>query len=413
MHHFQVQDRTLYCENCKVSDIIKETGTPAYIYSSATITHHFRQLQEAFSEQPARICYSVKANSNIHILSLLQKMGAGADIVSGGELFRALKAGIPAENIVYSGAGKTEAEIEYALESGVYMINAESVPELYLISKIAEKRGKTVQISIRVNPDVDAKTHRHTTTAKKENKFGLSVERIEEHYRIASELPNLEIHGIDVHLGSPILTLDPYLKALDILSEALNKLKKGGIHPKVLDLGGGLGIVYKNEQAFTAKDFAQAVLPKVKQMGLELILEPGRFIVGNAGILVAAVTYVKETPAKKFLITDAGMNDLIRPPLYDGYHEIIPVDDTGTPLEKVDIVGPICESADFLAKDRLVPQQKQGDLLAVMSAGAYGFSMASNYNSRPRACEILVDNDTWKIIRKRETYEDLIEPEKI
>lgn len=412
MHDFQLRDGFLCCEECKVLDIIKEVGTPAYIYSSKTILEHYGKIQTAFAGYPTQICYSVKANSNTNILSLLRAVGSGADIVSGGELYRCLKAGIPSDQIVYSGAGKTDAEIEYALKSDILFFNIESIPELHRVAAVAERMKTKARIAIRVNPDIDAGTHQYTTTAKKENKFGLSIDEIEAHYRVASQLANIEVHGIDVHLGSPILQLDPYLKALDVLAQAIDKLKRGGIRLQVLDLGGGLGIVYHEESAFTAKHFAEAVLPKVKQIGLKLLLEPGRFIVGNAGILAARVTYVKKTKVKTFVITDAGMNDLIRPPLYGSYHEIQSVVRAGhRPLMRADIVGPICESADFFAKDREIPEVAQDEYLAIMSAGAYGFSMSSNYNSRPRAAEVMVEKDSWRIIRRRETYADLVAPE--
>ncbi len=412
MHDYQFRDGILFCENCRVLDVIKETGTPVYLYSSKTILDHYRKIQSAFAGYPTQICYSVKANSNVHILSLLQAAGAGADIVSGGELYRCLKAGIAADQIVYSGAGKTDAEIEYALKSKILFFNVESIPELHRIQAVAERLKVKARISIRVNPDIDAGTHQYTTTAKKENKFGLSIEEIEEHYRTASRLPNLEVYGIDVHLGSPILHLDPYLKALDVLTAAVAKLGRAGIRLQALDLGGGLGIVYRDETAFTAKHFAEAVLPKIKQIGLPLMLEPGRFIVGNAGILVARVTYVKKTQTKTFVITDAGMNDLIRPPLYGSYHDIQPlVRNEHRTLVRADVVGPICESSDFFAKDREIPEFEQNEFLAVMSAGAYGFSMSSNYNSRPRAAEVMIEDDRWRVIRRRETFADLVAPE--
>ena len=411
MHDFQVRDNALYCEECRISDIVKETGTPAYIYSSKTIVDHYIKIQKAFSSYPTQICYSIKANSNINIVSLLKEKGAGADIVSGGELFRAIKAGIPPKKIVFSGAGKTDEEIEYALSSNIYFFNVESIPELYRISEIAGKLKLIARISIRVNPDIDAGTHHFTTTGKKENKFGLDVNKTVEYYKLASQLPNIEVFGIDVHLGSPILNTEPYTKALGVLSEVVQKLRKNNINLKVLDLGGGLGIVYKNEKPFTAQTLAEAVIPLVKEMNLDLVLEPGRFIVGNAGILATRVTYVKSSYNKTFVIVDAGMNDLIRPPLYGGYHGIMAVEKVQRPAIKADVVGPVCESSDFFAKDRDVPQMEPGEIIAVMSAGAYGFSMSSNYNSRPRACEVLVEKDRYRIIRKRESFEDLVRDE--
>lgn len=412
MHDFHLREGFLCAEECKVLDIVKEVGTPVYIYSSKTILDHYGKIAAAFAGYPTQICYSVKANSNTNLLSVLRAAGSGADIVSGGELYRCLKAGIPPSQIVYSGAGKTDAEIEYALKSDILFFNVESIPELHRIQAVAERMKRKARISIRVNPDIDAGTHQYTTTAKKENKFGLSIDEIETHYQMAAQLPNIEIYGIDVHLGSPILQLDPYLKALDALAAAIEKLKRNGIRLQALDLGGGLGIVYHEESAFTAKHFAEAVLPKVKQIGLKLFLEPGRFIVGNAGILAARVTYLKKTKAKNFVITDAGMNDLIRPPLYGSYHDIRPVvQNEHRPLMRADIVGPICESSDFFAKDREIPELAQDEYLAVMSAGAYGFSMSSNYNSRPRAAEVLVEKDGWRVIRRRETYADLVAPE--
>jgi diaminopimelate decarboxylase len=411
MHDFTVRDEALFCESCRITDIIKKTGTPAYIYSAKTITDHFEKLRKAFTDYPTTICYSVKANSNVRILSLLAKQGSGADIVSGGELYRALAAGISPKKIVYSGVGKTGDEIKYAIETGVRFFNVESIPELYAINEIASATGRTAGISLRINPDIDAHTHHYTTTAKKENKFGLPISGIEEYYRTASQLPYVEVVGIDVHLGSPLLQIDPYLQALGLLKEALIRLRRNGISPRVLDLGGGLGIVYKDENAFSAQDFSRAVIPLVREMDLELIIEPGRFIVGNAGILVTRVTYVKKTPVKNFIIVDAGMNDLIRPPLYNSYHQVQALENTNRSTIMADVVGPICESADFFAKDRDVPEVRAGEAVAIMSAGAYGFSMSSNYNSRPRACEVLVQGSEFKIIRTRETYQDLIRGE--
>ncbi len=411
MTGFDIKKGALYCDECKVSDIVKDVGTPAYIYSSEEITGQLQKLKNSFSDYPTEICYSIKSNSNVNIISLLQKEGAGVDIVSGGELFRALKAGVLPNKIVYSGVGKTDEEIKYAIETNIKFFNVESIPELKRISKIATSINKTAKFSIRINPDIDAKTHQFTTTAKKENKFGLPISEALSYYLMAKELPNLEAVGIDVHLGSPILTLDPYTKALEVLSKTVTELRNNGVNLKTLDIGGGLGIVYKDEVPFTADAFAKAIIPYVKDMGLNLVIEPGRFIVGNAGILVTDVTYVKKTDTKTFVIVDAGMNDLIRPPLYGGYHKIVAIENPNRKKIIADVVGPICESADFFAKKREIPDVTEGEKIAIMSSGAYGFSMSSNYNSRPRPCEILVDKDTYRIIRKRESYESLINGE--
>jgi len=408
MHDFKVKKGELYCESSRVADIADSVGTPFYLYSQHTIEDHFLKLKRAFKDYDTCICYSVKANSNLSILKILAALGAGADIVSGGELYRAQQANFLPQKIVYSGVGKTSEEIEAALKAKILMFNVESREELQNINQIAHKLNTKAGIAFRVNLDIDAKTHAFTTTGKKENKFGIPLEDALKLYPYAKKLSHVIPKGIDVHLGSPIVTIDPYLKALDKLAQAVSQLKAMGINLEYLDLGGGLGIIYKDETPLTADEFANHVISPVRAIGLKLIIEPGRFIVGNAGILVTKILYLKETEALTFAIVDGGMNDLIRPPLYGGYHEIIPSKEREGEQKTYDVVGPICESADFFGKGRELPPLKQGDYLAVMSSGAYGFTMSSNYNSRPRPSEVLVHNGSHRIIRKRETYESLI-----
>ncbi len=409
---FSRKDGTLYCEELPLSDIAGRFGTPTYVYSKAAFIGAVEQLQGALEEVDSLLCYSVKSNSNTAILKELAEHGAGADIVSGGELFRALRAGIPADKIVYSGVGKTADEIRYALQSNIQMFNVESVSELELIARVAGELGKIAPVALRINPDVDAKTHAHTTTGKKENKFGIPYEEALATYQKAAELENINPIGIDVHLGSPIYSLEPYESAMARLSDLLDALKREGIAIQTIDMGGGFGIVYENEKPFTPIQYASVVVPFIKKHQCRLIVEPGRFIMGNAAVLLTEVTYVKETPVKTFYICNAGMNDLIRPAFYESYHDIQKVESTKeSTLSKVDLVGPICESSDVFAKQRMMPPAKPGDLLAIMSAGAYCFSMASTYNSRPLPCEVLVDGTNCRVIRKRQTYEDLIRDE--
>jgi diaminopimelate decarboxylase len=412
MTNFHRKGDELWCESVLLSTIARDVGTPFYIYSKSSIVNNVELLQGAFESLDVAICYSVKSNSNVAILRLMAGKGVGADIVSGGELFRALKAGIDPKKIVFSGVGKTLPEIALAIKAGIGMFNIESEPELHAISNVAKSLDAIAPISIRVNPDIDAKTHEFTTTAKKENKFGIPLSSALNVYKEANSLPNINPVGIDVHLGSPILTLEPYQSALAALADLHAGLNNIGIQIQTIDIGGGFGIVYKDEVPFTPIQFASVLAPYAEKLKCNFVIEPGRFVVGNSGMLVTTVTYVKQTPWKLFYICDAGMNDLIRPPLYSAYHEVVPVVLRAyAPTVSADIVGPICESSDFFAKEREIASVTQGELLAIRSAGAYGFSMASNYNSRPRPAEVLVDGSTYSIIRKRESYEDLIRGE--
>lgn len=411
MHFFTYKNNELYAEDVPIKELVKEFGTPLYIYSYGTLIRHVRAYEEAFCEVPHIICYAVKANSNLAILNLFAQLGVGADIVSGGELFKALKAGIKPYKIVFAGVGKTAEEIEYALKNDILMFNVESEAELYKIDEIAKKLKKKARVALRVNPDIDPKTHKYIATGLKTTKFGIPIEKALECYKVAKSLKNIKIIGIHKHIGSQITETDAYVEAVKKILKLYEKLIKEDLDIEYIDIGGGLGITYKDEQPPHPKDLADALIPLIKSKKGKLIVEPGRSIVGNAGILVTKVLYFKKTDTKNFFIVDAGMNDLIRPTLYGSYHEILPV----TPKERqkiiVDVVGPICESGDFLAKDRQMEKVSPGEYLAVMSAGAYGFSMASNYNSRPKAAEVLVKGDKYALIRKRESYKDLIRNE--
>ncbi len=408
MNHFQHRNGELYAEDVKVADIVKKHGSPVYIYSAATLRRHFEAFNSSFGGHPHMTCYSVKANSNISLLRELAELGAGMDIVSGGELYRALKAGVLAEKIVYSGVGKSEAEIRQALEADILMFNVESLPELERINDIAVDMGVKARISFRINPAVDPKTHPYIATGLKKSKFGLDVEHSLKAYARAMELPGINPVGIDIHIGSQLTSVEPFLEALGKIMEFIAQLKDMGLSIEFLDIGGGLGITYNEEEPPHPVEFGKALTDVLKGTSMTLILEPGRVITGNAGILVTEVLYSKKNPSKNFFIVDAAMNDLIRPALYDSYHKIVEVAPKGRPEITADIVGPICESSDFLARDRTMPEVEQGELLAVYSAGAYGFTMSSNYNSRLRAAEIIVDKDQVKLARKRETYEDLV-----
>lgn len=411
MHFFAYKKGELYAEDVPVMEIIKKFGTPIYIYSYATLIRHIRAYEEAFCEIPHLICYAVKANSNLAILSLFAQLGLGADIVSGGELFRALTAGIKPYKIVFAGVGKTEEEIEYALKNDILMFNVESEAELIKINEVAKKVKKKASVALRVNPDIDPKTHKYIATGLKTSKFGIPIEKALDYYKLAKSLKNINIKGIHKHIGSQITTTEAYVEALAKILSLYEKLSKFDMSIEYIDIGGGLGITYKDEEPPHPKDLANAIIPLLKDNKGKIIVEPGRSIAGNAGILVTKVLYTKETENKNFLIVDAGMNDLIRPTLYGSYHEIQPV--VPKDREKIvsDIVGPICESGDFLAKERQIEKVSPGDYLAVMSAGAYGFAMSSNYNSRPRAAEVLVKGEQFALIRKRETYKDIIRNE--
>jgi diaminopimelate decarboxylase len=414
MHEFKYKRNYLYCEGVKINDLARRFGTPLYVYSYHTLVDHFLKLKTALGEVKPLICYSVKANSNLAILKALVGKGAGLDIVSGGELFRAIKAGCPAEKIVYASVGKTDSEIESAIKRKILFFNVESFPELRNINRIAAKLRRVVNVAIRINPDVEPKTHKFITTGKITNKFGIDFGNAYKIFLVRDEFASLNICGLHIHIGSQITDSAPYVAAITKVTGFIAKLKKIDVCLEYLNIGGGLGIIYDNETPQTAKKFADMVLPLLKETKLKIILEPGRFIVGNAGILVAKVLYIKPTPKKKFIIVDAGMNDLIRPALYGAHHQVLPSRAvTGAKTEKVDVVGPICESGDFFAKERMMPRVKEGDHLAIMSAGAYGFSMSSNYNSRRRAAEVLVVKNRTFLIRKREINEDLVSQEMI
>ncbi|MCM8792625.1 MAG: diaminopimelate decarboxylase [Candidatus Omnitrophica bacterium] len=413
MHEFRYKRNYLYCEDLKVIDLARKFGTPLYVYSYKTILDHFLKLKVAFREINPLICYSVKANSNLAILRLLVKEGAGLDIVSGGELYRAIKVSCPSERIVYASVGKTDKEIEDAIRRRILFFNVESLSELESVNRISKKLNRITNVAIRINPAVEPKTHRFITTGSLSNKFGIDFQSAFKILKLRKRFKYLNLCGLHIHIGSQITEITPYISAIAKIVNFIRKLKKERVSLEYLNIGGGLGIVYDKETPQTAQEFAERVLPLLKKTELKIILEPGRFIVGNAGILITQVLYIKSTSKKKFIIVDSGMNDLIRPALYGAYHKILPLHITPTAVQKVDVVGPICESADFFAKDRSMPKLKQNDFLAIMSAGAYAFSMSSNYNSRPRALELLVKGDKVYIIRERENYNDLIDREVI
>ncbi len=413
MNHFIFRDRELYCEDVPVREIAREVNTPFYLYSSSAIADHFQAFDKAFAGHPHLICFSVKANSNLAVINLLGKMGAGADIVSGGELHRALKAGIPPDRIVYSGVGKTEKEIREAAKADILMFNVESMQELDTISRQAKRLKCRVRVSFRINPNIDPKTHPYISTGLKKNKFGIALSQAGEAYRTASGRDELEIMGIDCHIGSQLTQVEPFVDALKSIKSLLHDLEDSGIRLKFIDMGGGLGIKYRDESPPEPDIYAQALLSEMKGLPHTLILEPGRFIVGNAGILITKVLYNKETEDRQFYVVDAAMNDLVRPSLYEAYHEILPVLESNGHYSPADIVGPICETGDFFARARPMPCLDRGSLLAVMSAGAYGFTMSSNYNSRPRAPEVMVRGCDFSVIRKRETYANLIQGETV
>ncbi|HOW87868.1 MAG TPA: diaminopimelate decarboxylase [Candidatus Omnitrophota bacterium] len=413
MHDFYYKKGELYCEKVRVAKILKKTGTPAYIYSYKTFTEHLAKLQKAFRAAKPLICYSVKANSNLAVLRALVGKGAGLDIVSGGELFRAKKAKCQGKKIVYAGVGKTPEEIREAIRARILLFNVESMPELEQINAIAKKMRKKVNVSLRINPNVDPHTHEYITTGKAETKFGIDFEKAREIFKDARRFTNALVSGVHVHIGSQIENGDPFVEAFRKILEFIDELQADGIKIRFLNLGGGLGAIYSDENPQTAEEFAGKILPLFKRRKFQLIFEPGRFIAANSGILATKVLYVKETDVKKFAIVDAGMNDFIRPAFYNAFHHIWPVvKNEKAPQWIYDVVGPICESGDFFAKDREILAVKPGDYLAIMTTGAYGFTMASNYNSRPRACEVMVRGGTFKIARKRETYQDLVRGER-
>lgn len=407
--NFRYKRNQLCCEDVQLKEIVESIGTPVYIYSEQSIVDKYKELKQAFASVEPLICYSVKANSNLTICNILIKQGAGLDIVSGGELYRASKIKADSQKIVFAGVGKTEQEIREAIKAKVLLINAESEQEIEKINRVGKELKKKVAVGLRINPDVSGGGHHYIQTAKKENKFGISLEKTKELFLKKEKFSHLNICGIHLHLGSQIITTQPFVKAIKKIIPLIKQLRKNGAKLSYLDIGGGF---------FGAADkFAQAILPLIKDLDLKLILEPGRFLTAESGVLLTQVLYIKERKdSKKFIIVDAGMNDFMRPVLYNAYHKIIPLVVPRSPLpasRKYDVVGPVCESGDFFAKDRNLPLVKTGDFLAVMDVGAYGFSMASNYNSRPRPPEILVKKNKFYLIRQREEYKDLIRGEKI
>ncbi|HEY1185535.1 MAG TPA: diaminopimelate decarboxylase [Bryobacteraceae bacterium] len=411
---FSYSGNDLYCEQVALADVAARVGTPAYVYSSQTILTNYRAYDEAFGALPHTVCYAVKANSSLAVLALLAKAGAGFDIVSGGELARVLAAGGDPSRVVFSGVGKTAAEVEYALGHGIHSFNCESEPELALLDAMAARRGVKAGFSIRVNPDVDAVTHPYIATGLGQHKFGIAIERAHAVYERARGYANLSAEGVSCHIGSQILDASPILEAVDMLVEFARQLRAEGCPVRHLDLGGGLGIAYRpGEEAPAVAQFVEGLHAKLRDTGLEVMVEPGRSIVGAAGVLLTRVLYRKQNGEKEFIVVDAAMNDLIRPALYHAHHEIVPLRNNGLPPVTADVVGPICESGDFLARDRLMANAMPGDYLAVCAAGAYGFVQSSNYNSRPRAPEVLVEGAGYRVIRERETYVDLMRGETV
>lgn len=414
MNHFTYRQNELYCEDVAVQKIAAEIGTPFYLYSHATLSRHFKAFSEAFEGIKKLICFSAKANTNLAILKLFATAGSGLDIVSGGELFRGIQAGFTPDRIVYSGVGKRVDEIDYALKSDILMFNLESLDELKLINQRAGQLKQRARIAIRVNPDVDPKTHPYISTGLGKNKFGIDTVAALEGYRLAASMENIEVIGIDCHIGSQITEAGPFKDALRSVKTLIQQLKSElGIEIQYIDMGGGLGITYADETPPSLKEYAKAFLQNLEGMDLTLILEPGRVLVGNAGILVTRVLYKKAGRSKNFIIVDAGMNDLMRPTLYSAFHAIEPIVLSKAALTVADVVGPICESGDFLAVDRSLPEVSADDLLAVMSTGAYGFVMSSNYCSRPRVAEVMVKNNQYHIVKQRETYQDLMKGESV
>ena len=418
MHHFIYKNNELYCESVAIADIAEAVGTPFYLYSSATLTHHFNTFDKSFGEVPHLTCFAVKSCSNLAVLRLFSTLGGGADIVSGGELYRSLKAGIDPRRIIYSGVGKTEEELRYGLVSGILMFNVESEQELERLQQVAREQELIAPVSFRVNPDVDPKTHAYISTGLAKNKFGIPFDQAEKIYLKARDMSHIKLMGVSCHIGSQLTEISPFTETLQKLKLFIKRLEAHGISIAYLDLGGGLGVRYQDEKPPHPQEYARALKEEMAGLECTLILEPGRVIVGNAGILISRVLYTKEGETKNFIIVDAAMNDLARPSLYGAHHDILPVTrNAGAAaadvLQMADVVGPICETGDFLARDRQLPPFEPGDLMAVMSSGAYGFTMSSNYNSRPRAAEVLVKEDQFYVIRDRENYETLIRDESI
>lgn len=418
MDYFNYKNGELYCEETPVSELAKKYGTPLWVYSRRTLLHHLNQIQKSFAEVDPVICYSVKANSNLGILKVMKEAGSSFDVVSGGELYRVKQAGADTSKVVFAGVGKTDDEIRFALENNVLMFDVESEGELDAIANVAGSMGRVGPVALRLNPDIDAKTHAKTTTGKKGNKFGMDIERASQLADKVLGDKRLVLHGIHMHLGSPILTTEPYAAAVEKAVDVVKEFRSKGHDTRWVNLGGGFGIHYRKQEAPPASAYAEVIVPRIKAAGCRLALEPGRFIVGNSGILLSQVIFTKREGGKLFVIQDAAMNDLVRPAMYDAFHRIWPVKPVVEPpadyeaeiagCEPADVVGPICESGDYLAKGRWLPPMKRGDLVCTFSAGAYGMAMSSNYNSRPRAAEVLVDGTNHTIVRRRESYEDLV-----
>lgn len=423
MDHFTYKNDELYCEDIPARELAEKFGTPLYVYSKATLLRHYRQIRDAFAEIHPTVCYSIKSLGNLHICKTLAAEGCGFDVTSAGELYRALQAGGDPKKIIFAGVGKSDEEIKMGIEAGIAAFNIESEEEIENIDRIAGRLGKQAIGAVRINPDVDPRTHAKTTTGKKETKFGVDIERAERVFDTYNgKLKNLRIGGVHIHIGSPLLDIEPYVQAVTKMIELIDRLTARGHKIEWFDVGGGFGVNYRSpDQAKPVTEHAKALIPLLKDKPYKIAFEPGRYISGNSGILLTRVLYRKQGGTKKFVIADVGMNDLIRPTLYEGYHYIWPThipttrreDYVPEGAEKVDIVGPVCESGDYQAIDRMLPVTKRGDLLAIYTAGAYGFAMSSNYNNRPRAAEVLVDGKDAKLIRRRETLEDLVAAERV
>jgi diaminopimelate decarboxylase len=406
------RERDLFCEDVALADVAERVGTPCYVYSASTVLGNFRAYEKSFGDVPHMVCYSVKANGNLALLRLLAKAGAGFDIVSGGELHRVLAAGGDAGKVVFSGVGKTATEIDQALAANIFVFNCESEPELALVNALAHRRGVKARVALRVNPDVEASTHAHISTGRLAHKFGVDIGEAEGVYERAREHSNLSMEGVSCHIGSQLMDSSPLMESLERVLGLVDRLRSKGFEIRHADLGGGLGVAYRRgDLAPVIVDYVKDLREKLKGRDLVAMVEPGRSIVGNAGVMLTRVLYRKKTGAKEFAIVDAAMNDLIRPVLYGAYHEILPVRKGDTSTVRMDVVGPVCETGDFLARDRDMPEAFPGDVLAVCSAGAYGFAQASNYNARPRAAEVLVEGSRWRVVRQRESYEDLVRGE--
>lgn len=413
MHDFHFKNNELHCEDVRISDIAQQFGTPVYIYSYNTLIDHLTKIQMAFAPLDPVICFAMKANDNLAVVKALVDKGAGLDIVSNGELKKALMVSADPKKIVFASVGKTDEEIRDAIRAGILLFNVESQPELDEINRIAGEMGRAVDCALRINPDVAAPTHDKITTGSLKKKFGIDLQTAREIFKTQARYSHLNINGVHIHIGSQITVGAPFVEAIQKILEYIASLRADGVTIKSLDIGGGLGIIYKDENPQTAQQYADVVVPLLKNQDLQIIMEPGRFICGNAGIFVTKVLYVKDNGVKKFLIVDGGMNDLIRPSLYEAYHDIVPVNDERRPKDQYDVVGPICESGDYFAKDRELPLFEPGELMAIMSAGAYGYVMASNYNVRGRPAEIMVKGKQFEVIKDRERFEDLVRGERV